>query len=117
MSAVKYGLALAAVTYLPVLWPLVRSGDMTTEAALQRGAVVAGGCAVGAVLLEHLVRGYQKEQARARRLAAAATQLEQAARKRAAAAPGSPGPPGSPGSGTAAGAGGTPTADRNTPDG
>lgn len=117
MSAVKYGLALAAVTCLPVLWPLVRSGDMTTEAALQRGAVVAGGCAVGAVLLEHLVRGYQKEQARARRLAAAAAQLERTARERAAGAYGPPGPPGSSGSGTAAGAGEAPTADRNTPEG
>jgi hypothetical protein len=77
-TAVRYGLLLAVVVGIPVFWPLMSSGQMTTEAALTRGAVLVGGCVFGVYLVTYLVDSYTRQQAQARRRAAMADRLERA---------------------------------------
>jgi type VI protein secretion system component VasK len=85
MTSVKYGLLLAAIVAVPVFWPLLDSGEMTTDAAIRQGGIVVAGCVFGVYLLTHLVNSYSRQQAQARRRAAMTNQLEQAVQRRQAA--------------------------------
>jgi hypothetical protein len=108
MSAAGNGFLLGAAVSAPALWPLLRAGEMTIEAALFRGGIVAAAGALGAIWLDRLIRGYQVEQARARRVAAAIARLDEAAQAGGTATGGTPGTPGSPGTPGAPAGPGTP---------
>jgi hypothetical protein len=71
VSAVRAGAALAALVAGPPLYTLVQAGGLDLVTALQRGAVVAAGCALGATAIARLVSAYEREGDRQRRLDAA----------------------------------------------
>jgi hypothetical protein len=85
ITSVKYGLLLAVVMVVPMFWPLLESGEMTTDTAIKQGGIVFAGCTFGVYLLTYLVNSYTRQQARARRRADMAAQLEQAVQHQQAA--------------------------------
>jgi hypothetical protein len=68
MSPFRIGVLAAAGLAGPSLWSMVSGGMMDPMTALQRGAVVAGGTAVGAGWIYSLVDDYAREALRARAL-------------------------------------------------
>ncbi len=71
MSAVRWGAAVAAVVAGPPLYTLVQAGQLEWTAALEKGGVVALGCALGATAVARLASGYERDGERRKRLDAA----------------------------------------------
>ncbi len=71
MSAARWGAAVAAVVAGPPLYSLVQAGQLEWTAAVEKGGVVAAGCALGAVAVARLAAGYEKDGERRKRLDAA----------------------------------------------
>ncbi|NLT56694.1 MAG: hypothetical protein GXX79_19455 [Actinomycetales bacterium] len=69
MNPVTAGCLVAAAFAGPPLWSLVQEGQLDSIAAMERGAVVAGVCAIGAVFLDNVIAGFREETAKARQLA------------------------------------------------
>jgi hypothetical protein len=59
-AATRAGVLLGAVVSAPALYGLVEAGNLDTVGALQRGAVVAVGTAVGATFVARLVDSYRR---------------------------------------------------------
>jgi hypothetical protein len=85
MNATTMGIGLAAVVAGPPLYALVVNGDMDVTSALERGGLVAIGCAAGVSLISRIVRGYEVQRRRTARqrhhdqaVAAALAELEAA---------------------------------------
>jgi hypothetical protein len=66
LDAVAAGAVLAAAVAGWPLYSLVTAGSLDGATALFRGAVVAGACAVGVLLVLRLARGYEEAATAAR---------------------------------------------------
>jgi uncharacterized membrane protein YccC len=67
VTALRVGVALAALVAGPPLYALVDGGGLGSDAGLLRFALVAAACAVGAGAVTSLVRRYEADARRRRR--------------------------------------------------
>jgi hypothetical protein len=67
MNPLKAGIGLAAVVAGPPLYELVSNGDLDTMGAVQRGGLVAVGCALGVSVISRIVRSYEVSSRRTAR--------------------------------------------------
>jgi hypothetical protein len=61
LSPLEIGLAGAAVLAGPPLYALVSEGGLTQGQALERGALVAAACTIGAMYIRRIIEDYEHE--------------------------------------------------------
>lgn len=72
------GTVVAGVVAGPPLWSLVQEGTLDSMAALERGAIVAVACVLGAMLIDNVITGYRTDAQLARGMAALERSLAEA---------------------------------------